>query len=379
VSREEDGTTSTALGVSERALKRWRKLLLIVTARRVDEPNKAGHTALALGGDWRSLQSACFTWCSPARIRSRPTRSGTTGCCTPRSTAMRSPATSSCTPTASFRASSCRRTSPRTPRSPRPSPTATARATPRSTGPPTAARCRPSASCCRRAPRSPTPTTAGCTALHWAAIRNHADVAKFLVGEGALARRRRRPGQDRRGLGDGQGRQADRLRAPLRRSPPGLLPAAARSSSRSAAPPWFAVGAGAAIGAGLLWITQPWYVSWFLIAATYFVARNRLRHMFPGPTSSKTPTFVGIFTGLYRRVVLHVLDAHCDRLPGSESHPIPFWLHALFVAVNLRLHSALLHADVSQSGLHRQDGAERHSRVRRRRARVERRRRRRRG
>jgi ankyrin repeat protein len=173
----------------------------------------------------------------------------------------------------------------------------------------------------------------GCTALHWAAIRNHADVAKFLVSEGAPLAAVDDQGKTAEAWAMDKG--AKQIASALRTAAlhPAYFGRGAQQQQISSTA-WFAIGAGAAIGAGLLWITQMWYVSWFLIAATYFVARNRLRHMFPGPTSSKTPTFVGIFTGLYvvscytywTRIVIDFQD---------ESHPIPFWLHALFVAVNL--------------------------------------------
>ena len=101
----------------------------------------------------------------------------------------------------------------------------------------------------------------------------------------------------------------------------------------SASPLWFVLGMVGILYATLLWITQPFYVSWPVIFGTQLLLRNRIKHMFPGATTHKSPMWVGIFTGLY---VLSSFVYFTRILPDfqSELHPIAGWTHVVFILTN---------------------------------------------
>lgn len=164
----------------------------------------------------------------------------------------------------------------------------------------------------------------GCTPLHWAAIKKHADVVKFLVKEGAKLDAVDADGKTAETYARDKGAKqvASFLRA-ASQSPAG---AAAQQLSPST---WYAAGVLGAMLSGVLWITQPWFVAWPVIAGAFVALRRTLK-----ASASKSPIFVGVFCGLYAlsAIVYWTQMAVTVRAPD---HPIPLWLHAVFIVVNL--------------------------------------------
>jgi ankyrin repeat protein len=172
----------------------------------------------------------------------------------------------------------------------------------------------------------------GCTALHWSAIRKHSEVAKFLVNEGAPISTVDDQGKTPEAWALEKGaKQIVSLLRNVTQHPTLIGRAATQQLSHTT---WFLIGSLGALLCGVLWVTQAWFVSWPAIAAVYFVARNRQRALLPGVSPAKTPVFVGVFCGLYAfsAIVYWTQIAVDFRAPD---HPIPFWLHAVFVVANL--------------------------------------------